>query len=300
VEGFDPGWLHLREEADAEARDTGLVDLLRAHLAAHPPPEGTLRIHDLGSGTGSQLRWLSAHLPTPQHWTLHDHDPALLALAAQAADAAPGVTAGTSAGDLTRLGVDDLCGASLVTASALLDLLTTEEVHGLARTCAAAGVPALFTLSVVGRVELWPTDPLDTTLAEAFNDHQRRTVHGRRLLGPDAPAVAAAAFTAVGAEVRRVPSTWCLGLDRPRLLLQWLEGWLAAAAEQRPDQVGEIKRYRSRRHRQVDWGRLSAAVYHEDLLALPPRMNRKGAASVERGDNARRRTDRESSARRWP
>ena len=56
------------------------------------------------------------------------------------------------------------------------------------------GTPALFTLSVVGEVTLDPADPLDAEIAAAFNAHQRRSVGGRRLLGPDAAGAAAAAF----------------------------------------------------------------------------------------------------------
>ena len=52
------------------------------HRAGRPagrrPP---LLVHDLGSGTGSMVRWLAPRLPGPQHWVLHDRDPDLLAAA---------------------------------------------------------------------------------------------------------------------------------------------------------------------------------------------------------------------------
>ena len=40
---------------------------------------GALSIVDLGSGTGSTVRALSARLPTTQAWRLVDNDPVLLA-----------------------------------------------------------------------------------------------------------------------------------------------------------------------------------------------------------------------------
>ncbi len=86
------------------------------------------------------------------------------------------VTVETRQGDLTRLDPDDLAGATLITASALLDMLTAAELERFARSCVAAAVPALVTLSVTGRVRLTPSDPLDTALGTAFNRHQRRTV----------------------------------------------------------------------------------------------------------------------------
>ena len=105
-----------------------------------------------------------------------------------------GVTIETHEGDLTGLTGADIAGTSLVTASALLDLLTADEVDALAGACVEAGCPALFTLSVAGRVEFDPAESLDAEFEAAFNGHQRRVVGGRRLLGPDAVAVTAAAL----------------------------------------------------------------------------------------------------------
>ncbi len=108
-------------------------------------------------------RWLAARLDGAQHWILHDRDPYLLHFAAVASprSAADGsrVTVETRRGDVARLTPDALNGASLVTASALLDVLTREEVGTLAAACAGAGCPALLTLSVAGRVELDPVPP---------------------------------------------------------------------------------------------------------------------------------------------
>ena len=65
-------------------------------------------------------RWLAPLLPGPQHWVLHDRDADLLALAA--VDVPAGVTVEPRLGDVTQLEPDDLAGATLVTASALMAL----------------------------------------------------------------------------------------------------------------------------------------------------------------------------------
>ena len=156
-------------------------------------------------------------------------------------------------------------GTSLVTASALLDLLTAEEVDGLAGACADAGCPALFTLSVVGRVEFDPAEPLDADFEAAFNAHQRRVVDGRRLLGPDAVDVAVAAFERRGAEVTTSPSPWRLGPEQAALAGEWLRGWVAAAVEQEPGLAPEAPAYVRRK---LDHGP-HVVVGHADLLAVP-------------------------------
>ena len=233
--GLSPDWLALREPADAAARAADLVVALRRDL----PLDRPLVVHDLGCGTGSMGRWLAPQLPGPQHWVLHDREAALLAHAARrtpaaAADGTP-VTVETRPHDLDQLQPGELDGASLLTASALLDMLTHSEVERLVEVCTGAGCPVLLSLSVVGRVELSPADPLDAAVTAAFNAHQRRTAGGRRLLGPDAVGVAAALFARLGAEVVVQPSPWRLGAGDADLLLAWFTGWLAAAREQRPE-----------------------------------------------------------------
>jgi hypothetical protein len=251
-----PDWLALREPADAEARAGALVQ----PLGALEPP---LVVHDLGCGSGSMGRWLAPRLPRPQRWYLHDRDPRLLAIAAQSLPGVPVV------GELADL--SDLTGASLVTCSALLDLITAEEVHRLARLCVEAGAAALFTLSVTGGARLTPADPLDTDLAAAFDAHQRRVVDGRRLLGPDAGAAAVEAFRALGAAVTTRPSPWRLGPAHRELTEEWLRGWIGAACEQEPALAADAGPYLRRRLAAMAAGELRAEVGHVDVLALPAR-----------------------------
>src|SRR5947208_6221659 len=134
-------WLALREPADAAARARELVQ----HLGRAHPATGGWVIHDLGCGTGAMGRWLAPLLPGPQHWVVHDRDTDLLVLAASERPGPAGngaaVTVEAKHSDVTRLHPADLAGATLITASALLDLLTEEELTGLARVCACAGCP---------------------------------------------------------------------------------------------------------------------------------------------------------------
>ncbi|WP_369231791.1 methyltransferase domain-containing protein [Streptomyces sp. R21] len=269
VPRFAPQWLELREAADASARASALLDPLRIRLANLPGRPGDLVIHDLGCGTGSMGRWLAGRLDGAQHWILHDRDPYLLHFASAAAPrvAADGsrVTVTTQRGDIGRLTADALNGAALVTASALLDVLTADEIERLAAACAGAGCPALLTLSVVGRVELTPPHPLDAEIGEAFNAHQRRG----ELLGPDAITEACAAFARHGATVQVHPSPWRLGLDDAALTAEWLRGWVGAAVEQRPELAARADTYLRDRLAACAEGTLRVVVHHSDLLALP-------------------------------
>jgi len=250
--GVTPAWLGLREPADAAARSAELADRIGRHL-----PAGRLVIHDLGGGSGAMGRWLAPRLPAPQHWVVHDRDADLLELAL----AAPprGATAEARHGDIARLEPGDLAGADLVVASALLDILTADELTRMLGAC--AGRPMLLALTVVGRVVLSPPDALDARVAAAFNAHQRR---GGRL-GPDAVTAAVAALS--DAEVLVRPSPWRLDAGHADLIAEWLDGWIAAACEQDP--ALDAGAYRERRLAQAAAGEVAVTVDHADVLVLP-------------------------------
>jgi hypothetical protein len=269
-------WLALREPADAAARPAQVADRLRSWITDRPQTGGPLQVHDLGAGTGAMMRWLAPRLLGPQRWVLHDVDAGLLRRAVpgsaggrlRSGDVVP-VAVEVRRDDVTQLAAEDLRGAGVITASALLDLLTEPELDRLVAAGTEVGCPLLFSLTVVGRVELTPADPLDRAIGEAFDDHQRRPVGGGRLLGPDAPAFAAAALRAAGHAVATVPSPWRLTPAQARLTLAWLDGWVAPAVQIRPDLAGPAHDYLDRRREQARRGALAASVHHVDLLARP-------------------------------
>ena len=76
MSAFSPEWLALREGADARARDASLAGTL---LATRPPGQ-PLRVVDLGSGSGANLRYLAPRLGHGQHWLLIDYDSAKAAM----------------------------------------------------------------------------------------------------------------------------------------------------------------------------------------------------------------------------
>lgn len=263
-------WLALREPADAAARARELAQRVGRRL----PATGRWVIHDLGGGTGAMGRWLAPLLPARQHWIIHDRDADLLELAGRhppgpAADGAA-VTVETRHSDIVRLDPGDLADATLMTASALLDMLAERELAELVGVCAGPGCPVLITLSVVGRVVMSPADPLDRRVAAAFDAHQRRRTERGRLLGPDAVARAVDHFGRLGAEVIVRPSPWRLGTPQAGLTAEWLTGWVRAAREQQAELAPELDVYTERRLAQASAGQLSVIVDHADMLVLPP------------------------------
>jgi hypothetical protein len=272
VNEFSAAWLALREPADHAARSPALAqavaDVMR-HYAEH-------EVLDLGAGTGSNLRYLVSHLPRPQRWLLVDHDATLLRHAARAFP--PQVQIETRQVDLAAIAEDQMRalfdGRALVTASALLDLVSERWMLTLAACCREAGAAALFALSYDGRVECAPADEADESVRLLVNDHQRRDKGFGSALGPAAADCAARAFAALGYHVQRDRSDWMLDAESAGLQRELIDGWARAAIEMAPSRAAPIDAWRARRLAHVTGGRSALRVGHQDLAAWIPEPKR--------------------------
>ncbi len=250
-------WLALREAADARSRSATLTDDLVAHLPGHRP----LRALDLATGTGANIRYLGPRLPDPQQWRAVDRDATLLAQVPQHVD--------TRCAELGTL--DDatlFAGRHLVTASALLDLVSAEWLRALISRARELGAAVLFALSYDGRSSCWPTESEDDMIRELLNTHQRNNNKGfGQAAGPDAVPVAIAALEAAGYEVRHEPSDWDLLPDEAAIQRQLIMGWAQAATEVDERQGRVVRNWLARRLAHVDEGRSRIRVGHQDIAA---------------------------------
>ncbi len=268
MSGFSADWLALREPADEAARSRELVLWTSgpARAALRGSPEGAAlragRVIDLGGGTGSNIRYLSSILPSPQEWTLVDNDPLLLARAPA------GVT--THRADL-NLVINDAAlfrGCALVTASALLDLVSEEWLASLVLRCRVADAAVLFALSYDGRIACTPAEPEDESVRQLVNVHQQTDKGFGRALGPDAAASTAALLSAAGYDVKQAQSDWDLGPKSRELQRELIDGWAVAASEMAPEQKSSIADWRARRIAHVDVGRSRIVVGHVDVAGV--------------------------------
>lgn len=269
---FDATWLALREPADAAARSVALEATLARALAGLA---GTLECVDLACGTGANLRRLAPRVPGPQRWRLVDSDAALLAEARRRckglrdAVGAP-VEVEFVQADLAAADLDACCaGAALVTASALLDLVSAAWLDRLVAAIARGRSVALFALDYDGRRACEPVDVDDALAHAAFDAHQRRDKGFGPALGPQAAAHAARVLERREYRVERTRADWRLGPGDGPLQAELLRGWARAAAEAAPDSRERIEAWLGRRLAQIDSGRSWLTVGHEDLLATP-------------------------------
>jgi len=266
-------WLALREPWDIVARSAELSRTVAAALPQH----ATVRVVDLGSGTGANLRYLTRFLPSDQEWLLVDKDAVVLDEMPRRSPAS--TTGGAQAMptfDRRRLDLgardafDIFDGRDLVTASALLDLVSAPFLGWLAEQCRAAGAVALFALTYTGRSSCTPREAGDDRICALLNRHQRQSDKGfGPAAGPDAVDVAERAFAGVGYRVRRERSDWRIGPEAPDMQRLLIRGWRDAAVEMEPGEREAIADWHDRRVAHLDAGRSHIVVSHEDLAAFP-------------------------------
>jgi len=202
--------------------------------------------------------------------------------------------------DLAKEGLDLIENVDLVTASALLDLVSEDWLRAVADRCRAENCAALFALSYDGSIE-WSAgegrpdstapahDPLSATIGsldarvrDAVNAHQRQDKGLGVALGPDAATFAQRCFEERGYRAWRRPSPWQLVAAEHTLGEQLVEGWVGVAASSGTGLEGEradrgdvawsdqVADWAQRRLDALRSGSLRLNVGHQDVLALPP------------------------------
>ena len=286
MSGFSAEWLRLREPADAAARSPTLTTRLIAWRRRHD----ALSVLDLGSGTGSNFRFLARVLGGRQHWRLLDHDPALLAQAHEDLGRWA-IKRGMKASDegetlvlqdsTNHCRLEWLCldlnedwarmaaapNPRLVTASALIDLVSADWLAYLARHCRTWRAALLIVLSYDGSIAWEPTMEDDERVREWINRHQCTDKGFGPALGPDAAPTLAGLLERLGYRVGLRPSPWMLAAQDAALQTALLDGWTEAVRQIAPGPDAWLDDWSRHRRDLIERGHSRLSVGHWDLFA---------------------------------
>lgn len=266
MSSFSADWLALREPYDARARNPAVLAAVSASVERCSP----IRVVDLASGLGAMVRALAPRLSSPQMWCLVDNDSELLGFVRRMITPSAALTVDLRRLDLTHSLEDALDGTiDLITASALLDLVSASWLDRLVSEIARRQLPFYTTLTYDGRAEIEPVDALDATMIAAANTHQRTDKGFGPALGPTAVRAATARLESVQYSVVTGASDWLIGPNDREIQMKIFAIWASAGqvvgGVSRSDMVGWL----ARRRDSVIAGCSSIRIGHIDVFASP-------------------------------
>ena len=164
MSGFSADWLTLREEVDLRSRDSKLLEKAEEWLCDYGASE--LIVADLGAGTGSTIRAFAnsgSQKSESISWRLIDQDSELLENARNRHCDSYRIE--TFDLDLNNTAALPLQSVQLITASALLDLVSEEFIDAITRQLVNLNkqqpVGIYTALSYSGMIEWTPSHSLD-------------------------------------------------------------------------------------------------------------------------------------------
>jgi hypothetical protein len=275
MSGFSASWLQLREPLDAVSRAAGLCAFLTEDRAIEKRQGSRLAVIDLGAGTGANLRYAAPLLGGLQDWLLVERDPLLLdAMQSRMREWAPPFDCRVRHLQLdlaTQLHQLPLPDGALLTASALLDLVSEAWLRALARSAANAAATIWFALTYDGRIECLPAEPEDAEIRELFNLHQLNDKGFGPALGPAAARMTEPIFAEHDYLIRCAPSDWRIGPHSPALQSALVRGWFDAACEMAPHRAQALSAWLARRHAHIEGARSELRIGHMDIIGRPSR-----------------------------
>jgi len=269
MSGFSIEWLNLREASDHKARDRHLLKTAANWLNDLKSKDKV--IVDLGSGTGSTIRGLQRYttLAPSIQWRLVDNDPELLAEAVHRHSEEYSIESFLV--DLSATQKLPLESVSLITASALLDLVSSNFIRDLCQLIKEKneGRPLGFysALNYDGCIKWTPFHPLDAAILMNFNTDQRRDKGFGPALGPDATDFLKTQFHSTKFQCLSAKSPWLLGSADYLLTESLINGISGVAIQTGGLTNSDIQDWKTFRIENVRTG--TCYLGHTDILVLP-------------------------------
>ena len=269
---FSVDWLNMREDADLRARDSSLLDYAQKFLTSQNAIDAEITVVDLGAGTGSTINAFSklgSRWEEKLHWRLVDSNKDLLEEAVRRYEDSSYFQVFNL--DLNKVLTLPLDGAKLITASALMDLVSAEFIDAfleiLQRICKQRPIGFYSALSYDGVISWTPRHFLDDDVLRIFNQHQRSDKGFGIALGAEANHYLEQKLESAGFKVLSADSPWMLSSSEANLVVKFVDGVAHAVEETLLLDSALLLEWVEYRKKNVSGG--TCIVTHKDILALP-------------------------------
>lgn len=252
---FTADWLATRRAADGRARNADIAARLQRHFS----DQDSLKVLDLGCGTGANLATTSALLPRGQMWTLVDNDPNLLCRIQPVEDVLHRTVEADLSQDLELLFNNR---PNLVTASALFDLAGTAFIDRMVQNVIDASAVFFTVLTYDGEEEWHPAHPADSAVLSAFHADQHADKGLGPALGPNATEYLSEKLKEAGYFVHTGKSDWALTQTEDAPLIHMLADGIHEATA---PALGDV----AAKWREARKSAGAVRIGHHDLVAFP-------------------------------
>ncbi len=280
---FTSNWLEMRESVDRSARR---LDLCRRWAELLPQ---RARVIELAAGNGALLRAMLPFLRGNLEWFAWDRDAVLLAqiperlqnLAVSIAPSGHGFQIETLHCRITlhlqemdlAIGNGDLyhhlkhIKPDGIAASAWFDLASPEWITHFCRSLVEAGRPTILaTLTIDGRVKLYPFDAADQLFLRLYHRNMETDKGTGQAAGIHAPTILHRQLQSSGYTICTRHSDWRLSSRETPILDYWLKELCLELDQILPGDKKRFNLWRATRLAQLKNRRLSVRVGHQDLL----------------------------------
>jgi len=278
-------WLEERCRFDARARNAPVEKRILEFFSSVP----LIRVLDIGSGLGANVRYYSRLFDCDQKWFLVEKSPERSLKAPGAIkswakengwktnESEKGITVlmphrrvqieFKHGSFLDRENMALLSGIDLVAANALLDLITEKQFEDLAGGLAVYRIPLLATLNYES-MSFSPCERKDTEFIAAYEGHMKRHRQSGRAMGPDAVRHVTGFSEKNGVSVLSGKSPWHIGGKDQKmatLLFFFIERALAEVRASGKWLSG-MNSWIRRKRRKIWKGDLETTVTHSDVF----------------------------------
>ncbi|MDF5709200.1 MAG: hypothetical protein PUP90_16430 [Nostoc sp. S4] len=277
-------WLELRIPYDAKGRNSTVEASCQQYLNKHK----SLKIVDLGAGTGANCRYYLSKISQDREWFLVEQNQELLEIAFERLiiwaqengyesklqnsilvlkNEVDKITIHKIVGSILELeNLIDLKTFDLAVANAVFDLFSENQFQTLLECLKKYQLPLLATINYTG-TNFTPQSEGDSSFIEYYNQHMQRPQDFGRGMGPDCGASMGEVMQRIDMKVIQGESPWEISSSDP-VFLQLFLGFMEESIPeilQEATLEHELNTWLQKKQQMIAQNQLSCKVTHQDF-----------------------------------